>query len=50
MQIPRGNGFVLATGISTFACQVQGMNLDYSRPTDTQTGVYCEGQMSPPDF
>ena len=30
MQIPRGNGFVVTTGISTLACQVQGMNLDYS--------------------
>ena len=29
-QIPRGNGFAVTTGISTLACQVQGMNLDYS--------------------
>ena len=29
-QIPRGNGFAVTTGISTLACQVQGMNLEYS--------------------
>ena len=29
-QIPRGNGFAVTTGISTLACQVQGMSLDYS--------------------
>ena len=29
-QLPRGNGFAITTGISTLACQVQGMNLDYS--------------------
>jgi hypothetical protein len=29
-QLPRGNGFAVTTGISTLACQVQGMNLDYS--------------------
>jgi hypothetical protein len=31
-EIPRGNGFFLTTGISTLACQVSGMNLDYSGP------------------
>jgi hypothetical protein len=44
MQIPRGNGFVLTTGISTLACQVQGMNLDYSGPTDTSTGSIAKGK------
>jgi len=37
-QIPRGNGFAVKTGISTLACQVQGMNLDYSGSTDLPTG------------
>jgi hypothetical protein len=38
VQIPRANGFSLTTGISTLACQVQGMNLDYySGATDTPT-------------
>jgi hypothetical protein len=32
MEIPRANGFSLTTGISTLACQVSGMNLDYSGP------------------
>jgi hypothetical protein len=31
-QLPHGNGFAITTGISTLACQVQGMNLDYSGP------------------
>ena len=44
MQIPRGNGFVITTGISTLACQVQGMNLDYSGPSDTPTGSMAKGK------
>jgi hypothetical protein len=32
MEIPRGNGFSITTGISTLSCQVNGMNLDYSGP------------------
>ena len=44
VQIPRGNGFVVTTGISTLACQVQGMNLDYSGPTDTSTGAIAKGK------
>jgi hypothetical protein len=32
MEIPRGNGFSITTGISRLSCQVQGMNLDYSGP------------------
>jgi hypothetical protein len=35
LQIPRSNGFVLTTGLGRLSCQVQGMNLDYSGPTDT---------------
>src|SRR5215813_10473055 len=35
-QIPRGNGFAVTTGISTLACQVQGMNLDYSGPSTSK--------------
>jgi hypothetical protein len=30
LDVPRGNGFNITTGISTLACQVNGMNLDYS--------------------
>jgi hypothetical protein len=30
VEIPRANGFNITTGISTLACQVLGMNLDYS--------------------
>src|SRR5262245_42892773 len=44
MQIARGNGFVVTTGISTLACHVQGMNLDYSGPSDTPTGSIAKGQ------
>ena len=44
MQIPRGNGFVLTTGISTLACQVQGMNLEFSGPTDTPTGSIAKSK------
>ena len=45
VQIPRANGFSLTTGISTLACQVQGMNLDYySGPTDTPTASLPEAR------
>jgi hypothetical protein len=30
VEIPRANGFNITTGISKLACQVNGMNLDYS--------------------
>jgi len=30
LQVPRANGFNITTGISTLACQVNGMDLDYS--------------------
>jgi hypothetical protein len=30
VEIPRANGFNIITGISKLACQVNGMNLDYS--------------------
>ena len=36
-EIPRANGFNITTGLSTVSCQVNGMNLDYSGPTDTPT-------------
>ena len=32
VEIPRGNGFRITTGISTLSCKVNGMNLDYSGP------------------
>jgi hypothetical protein len=44
MQIPRANGFALTTGISTLSCQVNGMKLDYSGPTDTPTGSIPDGR------
>jgi hypothetical protein len=31
-EIPRGNGFIVSTGISTLSCQVNGFALDYSGP------------------
>jgi hypothetical protein len=37
LEIPRGNGFNVTTGLSTVSCQVNGMNLDYSGPTETPT-------------
>jgi hypothetical protein len=42
MEIPHTNGFSITTGISTLSCQVQGMNLDYSGPTDTPTGAISD--------
>jgi hypothetical protein len=30
LEIPRANGFNISTGISRLACQVNGMNLEYS--------------------
>ena len=45
VQIPRANGFSLTTGISTLACQVQGMNLDYySGPTEAPTASLHENR------
>ena len=32
VEIPRGNGFSIDTGIGTLTCQVNGMKLDYSGP------------------
>ncbi len=38
LEIPRANGFTITTGISTLACQVNGMNLDYSgQPKKNET-------------
>jgi hypothetical protein len=37
LEIPRGNGFNVTTGLSTVSCQVNGMSLDYSGPTDSPT-------------
>jgi hypothetical protein len=37
IEIPHANGFSITTGISTLSCQVQGMSLDYSGPTDAPT-------------
>jgi hypothetical protein len=30
VEIPRANGFNITTGLSQLACQVNGMNLEYS--------------------
>ena len=32
VEVPRGSGFSLDTGLGTLACQVSGMTLDYSGP------------------
>jgi hypothetical protein len=32
VEIARGNGFAINTGLSSLSCQVNGMNLDYSGP------------------
>jgi hypothetical protein len=32
VEIARGNGFVINTGLSTLACQVNGMTLQYAGP------------------
>jgi hypothetical protein len=32
VEVPRGNGFAINTGLNTLSCQVNGMNLDYSGP------------------
>jgi hypothetical protein len=32
VEFPRANGFVVATGLSSLSCQVNGMTLDYSGP------------------
>jgi hypothetical protein len=47
MQLPRANGFALATGLSTLSCQVQGMNLDYSGSADTPTASIPVGPPVP---
>lgn len=44
MHVPQGNGFAITTGISTIACQVQGMKLDYSGPADTPTASIATGK------
>ena len=36
VEVPRANGFNITTGLSTVACQVNGMNLDYSGPNRDQ--------------
>jgi hypothetical protein len=44
VQIPSANGFSITTGISRLSCQVNGMSLDYSGPTDTPTGSVTNGK------
>jgi hypothetical protein len=47
MEIARANGFAITTGISTLSCQVRGMNLDYSGPTDLPTASIPGGNSRP---
>jgi hypothetical protein len=47
MQIPRGNGFALTTGISRLSCQVSGMNLDYSGSPKKNESPAVENNDSP---
>jgi hypothetical protein len=47
MEIPRGNGFSITTGISTLSCQVNGMNLDYSRPPKSLEDEHRESPRGP---
>ena len=35
IEFPRGNGFVVAAGLSSLSCQVNGMTLDYSGPPNS---------------
>ena len=44
MEIVRANGFAIATGLSTLSCQVRGMNLNYSGPTDLPTASIPGGK------
>jgi hypothetical protein len=37
VETPRGNGFVVGTGLGTLSCQVNGMTLDYSGPPKSGT-------------
>lgn len=32
IEIPQGSGFAISAGLSTLACQVSGLRLDYSGP------------------
>jgi len=32
VEIPQASGFIISAGLSTLACQVNGMKLDYSGP------------------
>ena len=40
VEFPRGNGFVIDTGLSTLSCQVNGMSVDYSGPPTSKPSIY----------
>jgi hypothetical protein len=41
-EVPRGNGFVINAGLSTLACQVNGMTLKYAGPHDSKSSRLTE--------
>jgi hypothetical protein len=41
-EVPRGNGFVINTGLSTLACQVNGMTLKYAGPRNGKSSRLSE--------
>jgi hypothetical protein len=40
VEFPRGNGFVIDTGLSTLSCQVNGMTVDYSGPPISKSSIF----------
>jgi hypothetical protein len=40
VEFPRGNGFVIDTGLSTLSCQINGMTVDYSGPPTSKSSIY----------
>ena len=47
VEIPRANGFSITTGMSTLACQVNGMTLDYSGSPKQNGAPGVNGNGSP---
>jgi hypothetical protein len=47
VEIPRANGFSITTGLSTLACQVNGMTLDYSGSPKQNGAPAVNGNGSP---
>jgi hypothetical protein len=40
VEFPRGNGFVINTGLSALSCQINGMTVDYSGPPTSKSSFY----------